>query len=216
LYTYSISEKMERINSLQKKNVPILFNKDNLYSHFIVANVKINTDVYSPTVPHTSGSFIENKYQKKVSSAKMSDCLNAFSLPEILGKDNLWFCNKCDESVVAHKSICIYSLPKIFIVSLKRFQNNLIKLGTQVDIPLTMKLYDYSSSKEKAYELIAVIHHFGSISGGHYTCHAKLGDEWYYFNDSTATYVATKEIGTLVSNPSAYILFFREYDILNT
>ena len=213
IYSYSITENMERSNCVQKKTMNIQFNKENLHSHFVIANIKVNTNVYTATVPHTSASFVENKYQKPVNSAKIIDCFNAFSLPEVLGKENLWFCNKCDESVVALKSICIYSLPKIFVVSLKRFQNNLIKLNAQVDVPLTLKLYDYSTSKDKAYELIAAIHHFGSISGGHYTCHAKIGDEWYYFNDSTATYVNTKEIESLVSDPSTYILFYREYEI---
>ena len=37
--------------------------------------------------------------------------------------DEMWYCNKCKEHVVANKKMEIYSCPEILIVHLKRFSH---------------------------------------------------------------------------------------------
>ncbi len=40
----------------------------------------------------------------------------------MLGKDNEWYCPKCQDFVLAKKQMKIYKAPKILIFCLKRFK----------------------------------------------------------------------------------------------
>jgi hypothetical protein len=58
----------------------------------------------------------------KPPSVSIQDCLEMFEREEILGKDNEWYCPKCQEFVLAKKQMKIYKAPKILIFCLKRFK----------------------------------------------------------------------------------------------
>jgi len=62
--------------------------------------------------------------------------------------------------------------------------------------------------KNTLYDLVAVINHRGSLSGGHYVAYAKnhKNDKWYEFDDKTVTEV-TEDI---VKGVEAYVLFFQK------
>ena len=47
-----------------------------------------------------------------------------FSQPEVLDKDNAWYCPKCKKHVSATKIIHIYKLPKYMIILLKKVKNS--------------------------------------------------------------------------------------------
>lgn len=53
------------------------------------------------------------------------DCFKAFENPEVLSKDNSWFCCKCKENVEAKKEMLIYKSPHILIICLKRFRKKI-------------------------------------------------------------------------------------------
>ena len=55
------------------------------------------------------------------------------------------------------------------------------------------------------YNLCAVVNHVGTLGGGHYTCHAKHGQEWFTFNDSRVYRVKEED----VISPSAYVLVYQ-------
>mmetsp|Transcript_2914 Transcript_2914/g.4800 ORF Transcript_2914/g.4800 Transcript_2914/m.4800 type:complete len:123 (+) Transcript_2914:2-370(+) len=63
------------------------------------------------------------------------------------------------------------------------------------------------------YDLYAVSHHHGTVSGGHYTAHAKnrFDREWYDFNDSQCRKV-DEEKEMLGYGSSAYCLFYNRVD----
>jgi ubiquitin C-terminal hydrolase len=50
------------------------------------------------------------------------DCLEEFKKSEVLDEDNKWFCSKCKEHVQASKSLEIYRVPPVLVISLKRFK----------------------------------------------------------------------------------------------
>merc|ERR1712048_830986 len=73
---------------------------------------------------------------------------------------------------------------------------------------------DHSVRKEKnphpgaQYKLYAAVNHSGSLSFGHYTAHARVGEgtdkAWFHFNDARVTRADNSEVGT----GAAYILFY--------
>lgn len=53
---------------------------------------------------------------------KLSDCLQQFIKPEVLSRENTWYCNKCEEHVQATNSLSVWKLPEVLIIQLKRFE----------------------------------------------------------------------------------------------
>ena len=70
----------------------------------------------------------------------LDQCLQQFSTPEVLSRDNKWYCNQCKEHVQATKSLQIWKLPEVLILHLKRFEyRNIlypVKLNQNVAFPL--------------------------------------------------------------------------------
>jgi ubiquitin carboxyl-terminal hydrolase 4/11/15 len=75
----------------------------------------------------------------------LQDCLREFKQVETLDEDNMWYCNKCKEFVQATKSLEVFKVPRVLIISLKRFKQSKSKyswggggkkLDTFVNFPL--------------------------------------------------------------------------------
>ena len=74
----------------------------------------------------------------------MDQCLQEFKQSETLDEDNKWYCNKCQEHVQATKTLELYRVPKVLIISFKRFKASRNRYGfgggqkidTHVDFPL--------------------------------------------------------------------------------
>jgi len=66
-------------------------------------------------------------------------------------------------------------------------------------------------SKEKLYDLYAVVHHQGALSGGHYVASLKseIDQKWRLFNDAQIYEINSKD----VLDSSAYILFYIRRDV---
>lgn len=70
------------------------------------------------------------------------DCLNSFMNEETLSGDDMWYCNKCKEFVVATKKMEVYKTPEILIVHFKRFSHNRMsmfgsrKINDEIDFPV--------------------------------------------------------------------------------
>ncbi|RHY31986.1 hypothetical protein DYB32_002967, partial [Aphanomyces invadans] len=168
----------------------------------------------------------------------LADCFQKFTSAEQLDEDNLWYCSNCKQhrqvrcwmarvaldvtcGSIAHqatKTMQLYALPDILILSLKRFEyrNDVVrdKLDVLVDFPvegLDMAPYCLSAAPDHTssliYDLYATTNHFGSMGFGHYTAFAKdhATNLWYNFDDSAVTSVSAASV---VSN-AAYILFYK-------
>lgn len=143
-------------------------------------------------------------------SASIYDCFSCFSEPEILDKQNEWFCPKCRKHVQASKVLEVFKVPQVLIIHLKRFRIQGFsreKLTTPVNFPvdnLDVSQYVIGDQKPGPYELFAVSNHFGALAGGHYTASVKLDSKWFYCNDSEIA--ETKDL----SETSSYVLFYRQ------
>ena len=71
----------------------------------------------------------------------------------------------------------------------------------------------HSISSESLYDLYAVIHHQGALSGGHYVAslRSEIDDRWRLFNDAQVYDISSKEI----VDATAYILFYIRRDVKN-
>lgn len=70
------------------------------------------------------------------------DCLDLFRVPEQLGEENAWYCNKCKEHKRATKKMEIYKAPQVLMIHLKRFRagSSIMskgKIGTKIEFPTT-------------------------------------------------------------------------------
>ncbi|CAK7915566.1 ubiquitin carboxyl-terminal hydrolase 12 [[Candida] anglica] len=148
------------------------------------------------------------------STVSLYDCLRAFSTPEVLGDQDLWYCPKCKDHKQATKTIQLWATGDILTIHLKRFESARSfsdKIDMVVDFPVNepLDMSEFVQDNDSKYDLIAVDNHYGGLGGGHYTAYAKnfRDDEWYYFNDSRVTKVADP---TECVTGAAYLLFYRK------
>jgi len=140
------------------------------------------------------------------------ECLDQYTKLEILDGDNKYYNEDTGEKVVANKQLLFWSLPDIFIITIKRFSNSVRKNQSVVDFPLdNLDMSPYIVGYDKfsyTYELCGICNHSGGVFGGHYTSYVKNANKkWYHFNDATVEEITdTKQ---LVS-PKSYCLFYRK------
>lgn len=60
---------------------------------------------------------------------QLTDCLREFKQTETLDEDNKWYCGKCKDHVQATKTLEIFKVPRILVISLKRFKTSRSKYG---------------------------------------------------------------------------------------
>ena len=106
----------------------------------------------------------------------------------------------------------IWSLPKILVISLKRFTNDLKKnqalVNFEVDEPLNLcKFVKGYQQNGYIYELIGTGNHSGSLMGGHYYSYIKKDKDWYMANDTIIDKIENKN--TIISK-STYLFFYRK------
>ena len=107
----------------------------------------------------------------------------------------------------------IFYLPKILIISFKRFlkeSSSWEKNDEDIDFPINnfdMKDIIIGPDKDHSiYDLFAVSQHYGSTEGGHYTSVCKNRGKWYIYDDSS---VKETNSSKSILNSAAYVLFYR-------
>jgi len=135
-----------------------------------------------------------------------------FTEIEPMSGENAWFNERKGEKQDVNKQILFWNLPKVLVISLKRFSpDGTKKLGHLITFPLDgFDLSNYVigyNKKSFIYELFGVCNHTGSVMGGHYTSFVKNADGiWIHFNDTSVEKVHESEI----ISPMAYCLFYRK------
>lgn len=139
------------------------------------------------------------------------DCFNELTKSELLEGDNAWYNDSSKKYQSVHKKMSFWSLPKVLVITLKRFSPcGTQKIDEYVDFPLSdlqLSKYVCGYNPEKyVYDLFGVCNHYGSIEGGHYTSFVLNADGiWTHYNDSQYTKIMNKN----VISKSAYCLFYR-------
>ncbi|MEQ2223324.1 hypothetical protein ILYODFUR_035590, partial [Ilyodon furcidens] len=136
-----------------------------------------------------------------------------FTDSEFSGENQL-YCKSCQSKRNATVQCEVKHHPEVLMLLLKRFEFNYhhmsyVKNCSAVDVSLTITI-----PENQRYELYALVEHFGSLKGGHYTATIKPLDEdrWYEFNDSSVTLLSNQkyELPRLQKSQSAYLLFYKK------
>lgn len=118
--------------------------------------------------------------------------INKFLNNELIDNEN----NEIEKEIKINKS------SKYLLCYLTRFIG-MRKNNKPVDIS---KIIDIDNKK---YEIISIISHSGSTSGGHYINYSKRKGEWYLFNDSSVHKMSEDTVLNNVSSGSAYIMLYK-------
>jgi ubiquitin carboxyl-terminal hydrolase 8 len=140
------------------------------------------------------------------------DCFELFTRSEILEGDNAFFDENIKETVPVIKRITFWNLPKILVITFKRFTNfgnnkrqDLVTFPLE-KLDLSKYVCGYNPNKYK-YNLMGICNHTGGVMGGHYTSFVKNSqNEWIHFNDMTHQRV---DDPIKMITPMAYCLFYR-------
>jgi ubiquitin carboxyl-terminal hydrolase 4/11/15 len=152
----------------------------------------------------------------------LDECLQNFKAPEQLGDG--YKCDKCGDVNTTSTTIDVWRLPDILVIHVKRFVYTMYVRG-KLNNPMEYPVHNLDMSRvlgraldgdeldRTLYDLYGVVHHLGTMGGGHYvaTCQPPSsgnGDQeapWFSFNDSRVHEVTDSEI---VSS-SGYLLFYR-------
>jgi ubiquitin carboxyl-terminal hydrolase 8 len=145
-------------------------------------------------------------------ATNLYECMDFFTKPEYMEGENAWFNEKTGKKEDVKKSIKFWNLPKILVISLKRFSpDGREKLNSHINFPLenldlSGYVQGYNASKYK-YNLYGICNHSGGVMGGHYTAFVKhIDNKWIHFND---THVEIVENPVSMITPLAYCLFYR-------
>ena len=140
------------------------------------------------------------------------DCFDIYCRKEILEGENAWMNDKTKKKETVYRRIIFWSLPRILIIDLKRWNSygRLEKNQKFIDIPLRADFSKYVkgyNSESYVYELYGVCNHSGNSGGGHYTANIKNANgKWYNFNDTHVNEIVDEE--TIISDKS-YCVFYR-------
>lgn len=142
------------------------------------------------------------------------DCLNDHFKRDPLDD---YKCEKCENKERNYISRALVNLPKVLIISLKRFQTidnfgRRAKVYRRVTYPMVLDVSKYCASpiENGTYKLIAVNLHSGGVDGGHYTAmtfNSNL-DAWYYYNDQHVQPLGSP--ADALNHMNAYILFYEK------
>ena len=139
------------------------------------------------------------------------DCFDLYVEGEILEGTNAWYNEETNAKESIKKKISFWSLPKILVIDLKRFNRNAQKNQIRIDFPIDLNLSKYVIGYKKNsynYELFGVCNHSGGVLGGHYTSYVKnANNKWYHYNDNSVTELGSSDS---VISPKAYVLFYRK------
>ncbi|KAG2774208.1 hypothetical protein JG687_00009173 [Phytophthora cactorum] len=144
------------------------------------------------------------------------DCLKAYTEQELLSDDAAYYCSKCKTHRSVAKKISVYRLPNVLVLHLKRFSYSTFsrdKVSTSISFPAqSLDIAEYCASDavvdgSTLYDLTGIVHHMGSLNGGHYTAECLNADtqEWFDFNDGSVTAIRKPEL----CSSSAYMLFYQ-------
>ena len=122
-------------------------------------------------------------------------------------------CDACKQRTQTKKKPMIWKLPKVLIITLKRFT----PMGTRDNTPfaydgkpICLDEFFHPESQEqtrkKEYKLFATVDHYGNHMGGHYNaqCYTPIWNQWHRYDDESVYQIDKPQFGR-----ETYILMMR-------
>lgn len=123
------------------------------------------------------------------------------------------YCKECKKEIYPYSQTLIAHCPDILIIYINKvidhvYYDNYIIFPKKLDLTKYIK----QDNKMQCYNLIGIIEHNGSESGGHYTskCYNFKDKNWYKFNDS---YVDETNIENDSKSRTVMLLFYQRNNI---
>ncbi len=151
---------------LQRTHCQVCQNVSKVYSTFKILELPINVECDSSVIESRLCYFM-----------KITDLMN----------ENVYACDTCRTSTNAKQRYTLWHLPKVLIISLKRFTENIGKDTSCFKYSEQIDLNDYCSVSNEPiiYQLQAMACHYGSLQRGH--CISRIRNattgEWFEIND---------------------------------
>lgn len=155
------------------------------------------------------------------------DCLDNYCFKELLEGEESYMCEKCKSKQEATKMLKIWTLPKVLIIQLKRFNFMLRKNNAHIQCPRQLNMNKYvthpasimSGSNQggiQMYNLVSTIEHSGNMRGGHYVAKCNVGaigqgpqnENWMLFNDASVSRADPNKVITT----NTYVLVYKMDD----
>jgi ubiquitin C-terminal hydrolase len=199
----------EKIKQMYENDYSEIFN---IFYGIHVSQIFNENDELLSTIPETFYSIDlplpplnDNK------NPSLEECFKLYTSNEILDNDNMYFDETLNRKIVAKKNILFWSLPKILIIDIKRFNFRMMKLQQLLNFPLdnfNLSKYIVGYNPEQyVYDLIGVCNHSGGVIGGHYTSYVRDKNNWYLCNDSQI--IKINDASQIIT-PKAYCLFYKK------
>ncbi len=194
----------ELLNNIYSKEYSEIYD---LFYGISISEIRgLNKEIHSIRPEHYFIIDLPIPIQK--SAISLTDCFDLFVKEELMNGENQWFNEKTGAKEDIIKRNYFWSFPKVLVITLKRFNNNIQRINNMVDCPLTsldLSNYVEGYDREKyVYDLYGVSNHSGGPMGGHYTSYIKTAKGWIHYNDDQLSGVNEESIIT----PSAYCLFY--------
>jgi len=144
------------------------------------------------------------------SSTSLEEKLYDFFQPETLEGENTYWCDTCQESCRATKTLSYTHIPTILIVHLKRLiLGKKIQNHTPFDTTLEMEPYmTPGHAVSQKMKLIGIISHQETKEHGHYVAITNRGNEWTSYNDA----ITTQTTLTHLHQSQACVLMYRKME----
>ena len=170
----------------------------------------------------TGCSTIHNRWETfntlKV-SIKHDSSGNSYSLDKLLelefAEEDIegYDCDACKQKTLTKKSVSIWRLPKLLIITLKRFtpmgrrDNSKFNYdGEPVSFKSVFSQESNEDTKFKSYNIFGTVDHHGNHMGGHYTAQtfSPIWKVWHLYDDENTHEIKQPNFGVYT-----YMLFFR-------
>ena len=163
------------------------------------------------------------KSKKKVTRQQnLLDLFESFVAEEKI--ENFCNCDKCGDIKYTYQKKDIHKFPKILIIHIKRFKNEVEKNEEKIEFPEEIDLSKFNNKGNIGkYILNSAVFHQGTLESGHYTAICKYipNNQWMFCNDTKIKFLTGDKImglnpaynkDDIASVGDGYILFYRKND----
>lgn len=187
--------------------IPEKIEAQNLFNIRVVHSIACEKCKKEDTIPYTWLSLPVSIQKENPSVQEAIDC---FLKKHRFENDNRCYCENCGSKEDAISRNYFESLPKVLVILLKRYEiysGRFQKIYTSVSVENSLKVpLEKQASAE--YELFALCHHSGGLTGGHYKSEIKsFEDKWYLFDDQNVTELPPRQTK---SSKTAYLLMYHK------
>lgn len=149
---------------------------------------------------------VDNRTQKPPRNCSLGRCLEVMSSSEVLVGEDAVECPRCEKKTQHQRKVTLYNMPRVVVMSFKRFCEDDTKIQTCVDFDLKNVKF---AGCDTTYETFAVCDHQGDkAKKGHYVANVKnlQTGKWNRLDDEKCFSIDEKD----VISKDNYLIFLKD------